>query len=534
MACNPPVFIISADRSLHGLRTVACLGDGYSVALEWHKSYLGVSNWELYYNLYWSSYKSDVFTEGPKFVVSADTLSTTIRGGFKPGDIYYFAVKGTAHERGTLEFDFLPQPDGLRMYPEAALRESITPTDLIIPLDDASLFTPTGIIQIGAELIGYSSVDYVDNNLILQNINQRGLYGYEPRLHTPDGYDGIRTYSNPFVRIWKGFEDQNNAIGLEEIKFEDQYARTNADGYRERVDIITGSANLDVIDAANAGFPAYDQAGWDRTHMADYLAGKCVGTYFGGEYGCADGYETVGGIRGLGVQDHQNMREEYLLELTGRPVMLLKRMWKGKQSRHFDSTRENTAYRGIDTFGTSLVTGYEQYFNPRRSDGKILVRFGPTKEDYKREDPGIENVFIPNCWTLVTPTIRDGDVIIRFNMDGTEEWRYEILDVERNDALLQESGLQKFTAARVRKTDPIYQFRVIRDTSMFPTELLTSVGMVAGPGGIPAHLHRLVVNEGIMSVAQINQTTSIEQGHNHDIINGVVQNRLGHFHDLIL
>jgi hypothetical protein len=533
--CTPPVNIRTFDRSIHGLRTVTCLGDGASVLLNWNKAYTNPNTWLLVYNLYWSSEEKDVFSEGVKFVVAGDQTSITISGGFKRGEIYYFAVEGAAHEPGTLQWNELPEPvPGLRLYPEAALREDITATDLIIPVDDASQFPSTGIILIHAEPIQYSNVDLVNNNLLLSSINQRGWYGYQPREHTTDGWDGYHHFDDSFVRLWKGWEDGNTAIGLEEIKFEEQYAQTPEDGYRERKDIIAGKSNLDVVEQANDGFPAYDQTGWDRTFMPDYLAGKCVGTYFGGEYGCSDGYESDGGIRGLSVQDHMNMREEYLLQITGKPVVLFKRMWQGKESRHFNAQRENTIYRGLDNYGTTLVSGYEQYFNPRRSDGRILVRFGPTKEDLKREDAGIENTFIPNCWIGTTPTIQDGDFFIRFNQDGTDEWRYEIIDVERNDVLLQESGLQKFTAVRLRKTDPMYQVRAIRDTSMFPHELLTGIGMVAGPGGILPHMHRVVVNEHVLTVGQINQMTSVDQGHNHTVINGIVQNVLGHTHTIIL
>lgn len=531
--CYQSANIVTFDRSLHGLRTVTNLGDGYSIFLEWHTSYQIPNVWELVYNLYWSTEQQNVFSDGVKFVARNQT-STTIRGNFKRGDIYYFAVRAAVHEPGTLLYNQLPQVDGLYMYPEAALRENISATDTIIPIDDASIMPSSGIVLIHAEPIAYSAVDLVNNNLILFSIDQRGVYGYEPRMHTTDGYDGVHQFEDSFVRIWRGFEDGNNAIALEEIRFDNQYARTNEDGYRDRVDIVTSQSNLDVVDNNNAGFPSYDYAGWDRVHMSDYLSGNCVGTYFGGEYGCSDGYESDTALRGLGVQDHMLMREEYLLELTGEPVVLFKRMWKGKESQHHDSIRENTAYRGLDNFGTTLVSGYEQYFNPRRSDGKILVRFGPTKEDFKREEPGLENVFIPSCWTLVIPSIQDGDFLIRFNQDGTEEWRYEIIDVERNRVLLQETGQQKFTAIRVRKTDPIYQVRSIRDTSMFPTELLTSISMIAGPGGIPPHAHRVIVNEGITSVGQINQMTSVAQGHNHPVQNGIVSVVLGHSHEIIL
>jgi hypothetical protein len=534
MACNPPVNIRTFDRSVHGLRTVTCVGDGYTVNLEWNKAYAVPSTWTLVYNLYWSTEQSDVFTDGVKFVVPGDQVAATIRGGFRRGDIYYFAVRATAHEPGTLLFDQLPQAQGYRMYPEAALRENITATDTVIPVDDASEFPPSGIVLIHAEPIAYSSLDLVDNNLILSSVDQRGMYGYEPRIHTTDGYDGVHQYEDSFVKIWPGFEDGNNAVGLEEIKFEFQYARTNEDGYREREDILTNNDNLTVVDDEYADFPPYDQAGWDRTHLEDYLSGKCVGTYFGGEYGCADGYESDGSRRGLSLQDHILMREEYLLELTGEKCMLFRRKWRGKESQHHSPTRENTAYRGLDNFGTTLVMGYEPYYNPRRPDGKIYIRFGPTKEDLKREEPGIENTFIPNCWTLPIPGLQDGDFFIRFNEDGSDEWRYEIIDVERNRTILHSTGQQKFTAVRVRKTDPIYQVRSIRDTSPLPTELLTGIGSVSGPGGIPPHMHRIVVPEGTSLVASVDQMTSWDHGHNHAVINGVVQTVLGHTHDILL
>jgi hypothetical protein len=531
------VFARTFDLSLHGVRTVANVGDGYTVAIEWHKQYLQPSNWDLVYNLYWSTEQSRIFDE-VKYAVRPNStsayLSANIHDNFVPGKVYYFAVKGAGHEPGTLLFDQLPDAEvGFKLYSEASLTADISATDTIIPLNDASSFPPTGIVLIGAELIKYVNVDLLNNYLV---VSDRGLYGYDQRLHTVDGYDGVHYYSNPFVRLWKGWEDENTAIGMTTISFDEQYARVAIDGYgfRERTDILSGTSNLGVVDSANVGFPAYDQTGWDRTFLPDYLSGKCVGTYFGGEYGCADGAECDGAVRGLGVQDHMNMREEYLLQITGEPVVLFRRMWSGKQSQHTSATRENTTYRGTDTYGTSLVTGYEQFFNPRQSDGKILVRFGPTKEDLKRDESGLENSFIPNCWTLVTPTIKDGDFLIRFNQDGTEEWRYEIIDVDRNRTLLQESGAQKFTAVRVRKTDPICQVRALLDSSPLPTEILTSIGSVNGPGGIPAHMHRIVVQAGSTAIAQINQLTSIDQGHNHSVISGRIIENLLHSHDIIL
>jgi len=534
MACGNPCTIRSFDASLSGLMSVITANDGYSVNLEWHKNFIKpITTYTLVYNIYYSSIKADVFTEGVKFIAPSTQTSATIQGVFNPGDVYYFAVRGSGHESNLFSLAALPSDQGLYIYPEAALVSDITATDTIIPVDDVSLFPPYGIIIIGAELIRYTSRDLVNNTLILESVNDRGVYGYEARSHSAsDGYDGIRTYDNPFVSIFKGWENENNAVGMCEIKFQHQYAVTALNGYRDNVDIVSGEGNLEVVDTENAGYLPYDNAGWRRTYLPDYLAGKCIGSYFGGEYGCSDGYETDGsGIRGLGVQDHMLMREEYLITATGKECSLFKRLWSGKQSQHYEASKENTAYRGLDNYGTQMVGGYEQFFNSRRSDGRIMVRFGPTKEDIKREEGGLENSMIPDCWTLTIPTINDGDFLIRYNQDGTEEWRYEIIDVTRNVTLLGESGLQKFTAVRVRKTDPIYQVRAFRNTAMYPREILTTIG---GNANIPYHMHRLSVNEGITSPTQINQMTSVEQGHNHAVINGQISAALSHSHNIIL
>ena len=528
--CTPLVSLRTFDLALNGLKSVTCLGDGYTVILDWYKYYQTPTNWPLYYNLYWSSNHNDVFREGVKFVVTSDKLEATIHGGFRRGNMYYFAIKAAVFEPGTFLYEQLPEVDGFKMYSESSLREDISATDLVIPLMDASLFPASGIILIGAEPIAYSAIDYVDNNLILLSTDQRGIYGYDARPHYTDGYDGVETHS-PIISLWIGFQDTNTAIGTTEIRFFDQYARTNEDGFKERKDILSGTKNLNIVDADNVGFPAYDQSSYHRTFMPDYLSGNSGGTYFGGEYGCPDG---DGPIRAIGIQDMTNMREEYILQSTGKECSLFSRQWSGKDSKYYNSGSESPAYRGLDNFGTPLVSGYTQFFNPRRSDGRILVRFGPTKEEYKREEGGIENTFIPACWTLVTPIVKDGDFVIRYNKDGTEEWRYEITDVERNDTFLGNSGIQKFTCIRVRKTDPIYQVKVFADSSMYPSEVLTSIGSVPGPGGIPPHMHRVVISEKILSVRQISQMTSKEYGHNHVVERGVVSNVLEHSHSIIL
>jgi len=182
-------------------------------------------------------------------------------------------------------------------------------------------------------------------------------------------------------------------------------------------------------------------------------------------------------------------------------------------------------------YGTKFVFGYEQYFNPRRSDGRILVRPSPAEEDVKMTEAGMESEFTVSFWTLTVPTIKDRDIIILFDMEGNEEYRYEVLSVTRNNTALGLQGGQQFKAQRIRKFDPAYQIRVFRDSSMFPSQLNTSIGFTTG---ILPHTHKIVISEKIVSVNQINQTTSVSQGHNHPVKNGVVMSAVGHSHTIII
>ena len=182
-------------------------------------------------------------------------------------------------------------------------------------------------------------------------------------------------------------------------------------------------------------------------------------------------------------------------------------------------------------YGTKFVFGYEQYFNPRRSDGRILVRSGPADEDLKMTDAGLESEFILDFWTLTVPTIKDRDIIILFDQNDNEEFRYEVLSVTRNNTIIGLQGGQKFKGQRIRKYDPAYQIRVFRNSGDFPSKLNTSIGFTTG---IVPHTHEITISEKITSVTQINQTTSVAQGHNHPIIDGVVKTVLGHTHTIIM
>ncbi|HVI40455.1 MAG TPA: hypothetical protein VM577_07330 [Anaerovoracaceae bacterium] len=521
-------------------------GDGYTIAIEWNQAFPDSLGYVVAYNIYFSTVREDVFTEGVKLVSITPTIFDTDITDFTPGDTFYFAVRATEFDPTVVDLSLLPDAGDAKMYPESMLLFDIDDTTTSIPVIDINEFPAFGIIQIGSEFILYLNKDIPTSSLINAT---RGYLDTTAKMHTVDGYDGYTT-SDPLVHFWKGYEEGNQTALQETSAFiYPNYPRTNADGYKiVAKDILTtdlggsdesnGAISVPdggTTDGSITALPPFDFSGWHRTDPVALLRGDCIGTYYGGEQHCADGYLGVGNqIRGLSISDANAQRQEVLLNATGEPVVLVRRRWTGMRCPCFMANVEQPDDRCPICFGVGFVTGYDQFVNPRRSDGRIVVRFGPTEDSLIQNESGLESTFIPDCFTIVVPSIKNRDFLIRFNEDGTEEFRYEVLNVTRNKIFQQDLGGQKFKAQRVRKTDPIYMWRAIRNTATMPQSLTTTIGMVPGPGGIPPHTHNIVINENIVSLSQINQTTNVAQGHNHPIINGVVQVEAGHTHAIIL
>jgi hypothetical protein len=235
-------------------------------------------------------------------------------------------------------------------------------------------------------------------------------------------------------------------------------------------------------------------------------------------------------VRGLSLQDQSTQRQDVLLSVTGRNAVLIRRVQTGITCYCYQPSSEYQDDRCPSCYGTKFVIGYEQYYNPRSSDGRIKVRASATPENLKMRDAGLESEFPLDLWTLTVPTIKTRDIIVLFDQDDNEEFRYEVSDVTRNNTVLGLNGGQHFKVFRVRKFDPAYQIRIFRNTAMFPSKLATTVGLLAG---VP-HTHTILTNEKITSLTQINQMTSVSNGHAHEIISGIVQPILGHSHVIIL
>jgi hypothetical protein len=520
------------SRVNEGLISCHSKGDGYTITLKWSSAYPSSSTNKVAYHIYMSTDESKVFSEGVKYVVDGYTQADII--DLNPGQLYHFAVRAVEYNPNIVSINSLPVAyNNLKVYPNSLLRNNISSSDTIIPLVDVTGFPSYGIIQVGVEFINYLSVDTFNNNLVLTNASlQRGYLNTKATIHNIDGYDGYVTWTPPYCSYILGREEMNTRIFPCQNRFDiNNYQYTVTDGYHQVIkDLLT--SDLSGSDEYNKDFNSYDYAGWHRTDPVQLLNGECVGSYIGGEQFCADGYETVGSvIRGMSLQEHNNQRQELLLSITGEPVVLIKRMRTGITCDCFTPGQEYPDDRCEKCHGTKFVIGYEQYFNPRRSDGRIMVRFSPADEDLKMQEAGLESDLQADVWTLTVPTIKDRDILVRFDQDDNEEFRYEVLSVNRNKTISRLQGGQKLRVQRIRKFDPAYQIRVFRNTEMFPKVISTGMSSV---NGIPLHSHTLTINEKITSITQINQTTGISFGHTHSVINGVVQPALGHTHNIII
>jgi hypothetical protein len=368
---------------------------------------------------------------------------------------------------------------------------------------------------------------------VVPGLNSGRGYDNTPiTAHFINGSDGYNVWS-PQVMVFTLTESRiyDNMYACT-ARFEyPNFPFTIVDGYRQ-VPVDYLKTDDSAADAANVVFPMYDFSGYHRTDPVQLLNGTCVGSYIGGENGCIDAYGNYNIYRGFSLQDQNTQRQDVLLSVTGQPAVLIHRQQTGIPCSCYLSTSEYPDDRCPFCYGTKFVFGYDQYFNPRRSDGRILVRLGPTAENLKMQEAGFESTFPLDMWTLTVPTIYTRDVLVLFDQDNNESFRYEVGDVVRNNTILGQDGGQHLKTFRIRKTDPAYQIRIFRDTSDFPQTLNTSLG--SAPGALPPHSHAVVVSEKVLSVSQINQTTGISQGHNHVIVNGVVQAILGHTHAILL
>lgn len=312
-----------------GLDAVTSIGDGYSINIRWFQAYPNIKTNKIAHHIYFSTIKENVFTEGIKYVSIDDYIDANIID-LTPGQEYFFSVRPVEYDPDLFNLELLPIAyDNLRVYPTSLLRQNISDTDLIIPLLDVTDFPPSGLIKIGVELIQFLSVDLINMNLLLNNIDQRGAYNTNARPHNISGFDGYYTW-DPIITLFTKKESTSfDRIFACQCRFEyPNHPFTLIDGYRQVTKDLL-STDLSTADAANVDFPMYDYAGYHRTDPVQLLNGTCVGSYIGGQMGCIDGYGNYNIFRGFSLQDRNTQRQEIELSVTGKPAALIKRVQTG-------------------------------------------------------------------------------------------------------------------------------------------------------------------------------------------------------------
>lgn len=539
-------FFPSTDLGL-----VAALdeGTGTEVELNWKQAYPYDEDNIVFYNVYFAEKRADVFDGYPDFMAQDTTITI---GGISPGNQLFFGVRVAEYDSNLFTITGLQHagPD-LFYYPDAYVDGYFSATDLSISSSSVSGFPNFGILRIGDELIAYSSKSLISSQFTIRSTG-RGYGGTKAEAHYVGQriflYAGRQDGNTIIAQATPSFQKPNYAIAYvgfgEGCRLDgyrdgyDGYAGVGPDGYidgylmfkQESVDsMTTDGKNNDK----SGDFERLDYCGSYRTHSpASFMQNQCTGTYWGGVQLQPDPNNPgeMIRVRVPDVRVHMLQREELLLETTGEPFVLIRRMWTGARCPCFMRVREHPDKRCPLCYGTGFTQGFAQFFNPRRPDRRILVRVDPATDDLNIVDRGgFESVYEPTGWTLPFPAIKDRDVLIRFNPDNTESWRYFVLNVTRNKAFFDQTGAQKLSLKRIPKTDVIYQFPVTRDARPLAVTHTTSVNSAPA---VPAHSHSLIISQGT-SLATLKTATLESEGHNHVIFNGVVQEVLNHTHILL-
>lgn len=521
-----------------GLQAALDEGTGTEAELQWNEAAPYEEDDFVAYNVYEATKRVDVFSDPPKFLV-VDQKATV--GGLPPGNTHYFGLRATEIAPAVSSLLGLRQVgQNMFAYPETALDGYLLDDAVVVPVLSVDGFPEYGIVEIDTELVRYLELRQFPPALVT-DATGRGYLGTTAEAHI----------SGSVVLLWRGNEDGNTIIAEATPSFQKpNYAITwvlgdgyGPDGYRDgydgydasgrdgyffpkqikRDDLTTDGSNNDAL----SDFPRMDYCGtYRRRPPSDFWKGQCIGSYFGGVQ-LRDGHL----VRANDVQDQMLQREELLLETTGEPFVLLRRLWTGVRCSCFMLRREHPDARCPICFSVGFVTGYEQFFNPRRPDGRILVRVDPATDDLKIGDNGLTPDYKPSSWTMAFPAVKDRDILVRFNQNNTEEMRYEVLDVTRVRAFFGQAGVQKFNMQRFHRTDIVYQYAVTRDFSPYAVTLVT--GVAAGPG-IQSHAHTVHVPQGL-NLALFNGTTTVNTGsekHSHIVRSGKVLVVLGHTHSL--
>lgn len=179
-----------------GLVAALDSGIGTEVELQWKVAAPNDENNVIFYNVYYSTKRTEVFDGYPNFLVS--DISATI-GGLPPSDTHYFAVRVAEFDPLMFTISGLTQagPD-MYFYPTTHIDGYIDAYATTIP-GNTNGFPNFGIININTELIQYSAIQPLGFTVAT---NGRGFAGTLAEAHQ----------AGTEIKLYSGKEDGNTII----------------------------------------------------------------------------------------------------------------------------------------------------------------------------------------------------------------------------------------------------------------------------------------------------------------------------------
>jgi len=431
----PSTMIQTGFYGSFGIVKASDVGCGDSIKLEWNKLKKRYYGSNVYTLIYQNSSRLDIFDKQPKYLAKESASSFTAKG-FDAGNRMFFAARALETYNNVLDTSqMVGAATGVYYIPDPVyLSKNLLQDDLRVYVDSVAGYPSSGNLIIGREVVRYLSVDE-ENSAFMLHSSGRGLSDSTATIHI----------SGDKVSLFVECSDKNTVIASATSTYHDGY------GLEREVGGVGVVVN-DYTDNDKKFFQGFDFCGYHRPLPQHILQGKGdCGSYLGGEFN---------GQRGMFLYDRMLNREEVLLDQSGEPIILLKRVWDGQQCGCMHTNRPHPKVKSCKAcYGTGYAGGYAQHLNKRREDYKLMVKFKDTLEDLKLSPHShLEQVYEPQCWTIAMPAIRDRDIVVRFDFSGDIEYMYEVLNVTKEKIMYTHYGRQNLSLKRMDKTDILYTF----------------------------------------------------------------------------
>lgn len=430
---HPPIFPPGSTKSFR-IVEASPVGDGKSIKVKWLDSYKRIFKSDSYVLTYIGEKRLNIIDELPKYITIDQSTTQITVSGLSAGKQYYVLNRVLETYKNAFNFSNLNQyTDNTYEIPSATkVSDFLGTDDLTLSVESVAGYPESGLLLLGGiEVVKYNSINESQNQFIIDpsgrglNETSRGVFitGDDVKLFLACQDKNLNIVAVTPVYSEEHSGPERNLVGMSVTNYEDQDKKFNQ---------------------------SYDYCGYHSKLPQNTLNGiDDCGTYLGGEFN---------GMRGFNLFDRMVAREEVLLDQTGEPCVLFKRKWSGQAC---SCTNNKARHPRIKTcgacYGTGFVGGFDQFINRKRFDTRLQLSFGDTVEDLKLDaNKGLNIQYEPSCWTLPYPTIRDRDVVLRFDYTNDTEYFYEVLDVTREKSIYLHYTRQRVRLKRLEKTD-IYQ-----------------------------------------------------------------------------